>query len=687
MSMHIVDWIILFAFIVFITAMAIYTKRFTRSVVDFLSAHRVAGKYLLGIGDDMASFGAITMVAMFEVYYKAGFTAIWWQNMILPVTVILAMTGFIQYRYRETKAMTMGQFFEMRYSKKFRTFAGLLAFLSGIINFAIFPSVGARFFQYFMGLPTDYIWTLGSFHIDIVYLILLSTLIAISLAFTLLGGQIAVMVTDFIQGTFLNIIFVVIGFFILFTFSWDQISSALLTAPPNASMINPMQSGDVENFNISFFLIMAFGYIYNFMAWQGGQGYYGAARSPHEARMGRVVSKLRSTTQNFPLVLLAIAAFTLLHNVDFAKQAANIHAILNTVESEQLRSQVTVTVAISQLLPVGLFGVFAAVIFSAFVANHDTYLHSWGVIFIQDALIPIRQILFKKSEPLSPKEHMRWLRISVIGVAIFIFVFSLLFEVKQDILMYFALTGSVFLSWAGSVIIGGLYWKYGNTKGAWAAAIIGLVLALLGWFAIYQWDISKAVLQSMGVWEGLINRWPEFNGAKFPINAQILYFYSMLITIATYVSVSLITGRKEKFDLNAMLNRDPEDSSKTKQSFMTIVKQNAKEMFGMDEEFTFADKAMFIFSYGYIFFFFGIFLIGTIYALDTDIADSIWLEYWQFYLWFVVILSAIITIWLALGGYRDLFEMFRRLKHAKRDDYDDGTVNKKNSQKLNETGQ
>ncbi len=677
MFMHWVDWIILFAFIAFISFAAYYTKRFTRSVVDFLSAHRVAGKYLLGIGDDMASFGAITMVAMFEVYYKAGFTAIWWQNMILPVTVILAMTGFIQYRYRETKAMTMGQFFEMRYSRKFRTFAGLLAFFAGIINFAIFPSVGARFFQYFMGLPTNNFITIGALQIDVVYLILLVTLISISLAFTLIGGQIAVMVTDFIQGTFLNIIFVIIGFYILFTFGWEQISSALLSAPHNASMINPMSSGDVDNFNISFFLIMAFGFIYNFMAWQGGQGYYGAARSPHEARMGRVVSKLRSTTQNFPLVLLAIAAFTLLHNVDFSAQAAKVNVILNNIGSEQLRSQVTVTVAISQILPIGLFGVFAAVIFSAFVANHDTYLHSWGVIFIQDVLIPIRQIVFKNSEPLSPKEHMRWLRTSIVGVAIFIFIFSLLFEVKQDILMFFALTGSVFLSWAGSVIIGGLYWKYGNTKGAWAAAIVGLTLAIIGWFAIYQWDITQSVLQSIGLLNPLVDRWPEFAGDKFPINAQILYFYSMLITIAVYALVSYITGKNNPFDIESMLNRKAIDKNKPKEKFIDIVKSNAKEMFGWDKEFSFVDKAMFVFSYGYIFIFFGIFLIGTIYAMNTDVIDSVWLSYWQFYLWFVVILSAIITIWLAIGGYRDLFEMFKRLHIAKRDDDDDGTIKSK----------
>ena len=49
--------------------------------------------------------------------------------------------------------MTLAQFFEMRYSRSFRVFAGLVAFLSGIINYGIFPGVAARFFIALCGFP------------------------------------------------------------------------------------------------------------------------------------------------------------------------------------------------------------------------------------------------------------------------------------------------------------------------------------------------------------------------------------------------------------------------------------------------------------------------------------------------------------------------------------------------------
>lgn len=670
--MHWIDWTIIILMIGGISSVAVGTKKYMRSVADFLSANRCAGKYLLGVADGMAALGAISIIAIFEMGYKAGFTASWWQMMLYPISMIIASTGWVQYRFRQTRALTMAQFFEMRYSRSFRVFSGMLGFVSGIINFGIFPAVGGRFFQYYCGLPALLV-ELGGTEVDLVYMTVMAVLLVISLGFTFLGGQIAVMVTDFIQGMFVTIVFVLLGFYMMFfLFDWQVILDTLVRfAPADASMVNPMKTSGVDNFNLIYFLIAAFVSFYAYMAWQGSQGYNSSARSPHEARMGRVIGQLRTVTQTLPLILLPVCAFVFMHNPGFADSARGAHDILAGIGNEQLRSQLTVTVASSQFLPVGLLGLFAAVMLAAFISTHDTYLHSWGTIFIQDVVMPVRQ-RYKGDTPIASNVHIRWLRISIIGVCIFVFFFSLLFNQRQDIYMFFALTGTIYLGWAGSAIVGGLYWKRGTTKGAWASAILGVLLAVGGWFLIYRWESSQILFSRFfpRVWSSLAETWPALLADKCPVNAQVLFFWTIVVTILTYVVVSLLDGKV--FDMDQLLHRGKyaveEDVSKEKE----IQPQRRRDLFG--KEFSLGDRIMVVISYAYILLFFAIFLIGTIYMLSTDISDELWGTFWWVFSIIILLMTTAITIWISIGGVKNLRELFITLRTLKRDAHDDGTV-------------
>jgi len=102
-------------------------------------------------------------------------------NISTPVALVMVLAGWVSYRYRETRVFTLAQFFEVRYSKSFRVFAGILGWVSGIINFGIFPAVGARFFVYYCGLP-EYVPYLGISSYAFVMLLL----IGISLFFVFL---------------------------------------------------------------------------------------------------------------------------------------------------------------------------------------------------------------------------------------------------------------------------------------------------------------------------------------------------------------------------------------------------------------------------------------------------------------------------------------------------------------------
>ncbi len=672
--MHLIDWSILVGMLIVISYVAYTTKKHTRSVADFLSANRCAGKYLLAVADGISCLGAISIVAMFELYFKAGFSAVWWATMLLPFGVIIALTGWIQYRYRQTRVLTMAQFMEIRYSRRFRVFAGIMAFISGILNFGIFPAVGGRFFQYFCGLPA-YMVSIGFMEIDLTYATIMFLLLAVSLAFTFMGGQIAVIVTDFLQGAFCNIAFCIIAAYLLFwRFDWSQMMTAFATAPADASLINPAHSGGTDNFNPTYFMVGLVGAFLNFMAWQGSQGYFSSAESPHAARMGRVIGAFRPIIQTLPIVLLALGAYTLMNHADFATEAAEVQGVLDTIDNPKIQTQQAVTVAVTRILPTGLLGIFAAVMLAAFISTHDTYLHSWGSIFIQDVVLPIRQSWRGDNEPMSPKAHLWLLRFSILGVAVFIFFFSLLFKQEQDILMFFALTGTFFLGWAGWAICGGLYWRFGNVTGAWVAAIVGLVLSIGGWFLTYSWWRCQVMcaLVFPEWWEQALASYPWLAGEKCPFSAQILYFWSMVITGIAYVGVSLATGRRA-FNMDRMLHRgefavEGDAASGPPKRGLAALR--------MDKQFSWDDKIMYGFSLLYVLAFFGVFITGTVafVVFKKELSDLFWGQLWWGYSVVMLAAGIGITIWLTVGGVLDFRKLFRTLSQVRRDIDDDGTV-------------
>ena len=188
-----VDWLIVFIVLAGMIFSVNLSKGLMKSVTDFLSAGRTAGRYLIAVSSGIAGLGAISVVMFLEMGYVAGFSLAWWGLSQGIIILMLTMSGWVIYRFRSTRCLTLAQFFEKRYSRRFRIFTGIVAFTAGIINFGIFPAVGAQFFISYCGLP-DYVMGVS------VYPLLMIVLLGISLYFVYTGGQIAVIIADFFQG-------------------------------------------------------------------------------------------------------------------------------------------------------------------------------------------------------------------------------------------------------------------------------------------------------------------------------------------------------------------------------------------------------------------------------------------------------------------------------------------------------
>ena len=688
MNLHLVDWLIVFVALVGMFYSVSFSSGLMKSVTDFLSAGRTAGRYLISVSSGVAGLGAISVVMFLEMGYIAGFSLAWWGLSQGIIILMLTMSGWVIYRFRSTRCLTLAQFFEKRYSRKFRIFTGIVAFTAGIINFGIFPAVGAQFFISYCGLPESFI---GIPVFPLVMIILLS----ISLYFVYTGGQIAVIIADFFQGIFATFVLIVVVLYLFFSVGWDQVSHSLEQTPlklakeeitklqddeaymklsdqekekrkneidekyENSSRINPFKTSNVEDFNFWYFLIGIIGIMYGTMGWQGSQAYNSSAKSAHEAKMGSVLAGFRGLPQGLFFLLVPVLIYVFMNHADYASVAASVELSLQDLETDTLRSQMRGPIVLSTVLPIGLLGAFAALMVAAFISTHDTYLHSWATILVQDVIMPFRE------KPFDKDTHLKVLRYAILGVAVFIFFFSLLFQQNQAIALFFAITAAIFAGGSGAVIIGGLYWDKGTTKAAWTAIIIGAFISVSGVLVkqiSVEWlNDTSSYVQLKNILEFIRN-----------INGQEYWGISMGASAFAYVVVSVLDN-SEPFNMDKLLNRGKYAIEGEKK----IVNENTElgwKIFLMGEEFTKGDKLIYILNYVWTGIWTLVFIVGTIYNLSNEVSDASWMFFWRNYIYIFIVISLVIIVWFTVGGFHDLKIMMDKLKTEKRDHHDDGWV-------------
>ncbi len=640
--MQLIDWLLICLPLAGLLFVALYTRKYMKGVADFLSGGRMAGRYLLAVAKGEQGVGAVVFVALFEMISKSGFILAWWGWLSVPVTLIVGISGWVIYRFRETRALTLAQFFEVRYSKPFRVFTGFLGFAAGMANFGIIPIVGARFMTYFLGLPQTlslFGWVIPT-HIP-----LMALLLGITLALTLSGGLITLMITNCLEGITSMVLFLVIIASLLMMFSWVEISQVLQNQPAGQSLLNPFDSMGLKDFNIWYVLMGLFGAVYRTMAWQNQGAYTTAAVTAHESRMGGIMANWKGLGNGAVITLLAVCAMTYLAHPDFAVQSVAAKAEISQIAEPQLQAQMSLPIAVVHMLPMGIKGLLCIILLMGVFGGDGTHLLSWGSLFIQDVIVPLRK------KPFPPKEHIRLLRWAMTGVAVFAFLFGCFFKQTEYIAMWWVVTESLYVGGAGVAIIGGLYWKKGTTAGAWAGLLTGSGLVTSGIIARQIW------------------------GEGFPLNGAQISFFGSIAACLVYGLVSVLTCR-ENFNMDRMLHRGVY-AVESEKIFQTKSKKHVTwgKLIGLDEHFTFGDKLLAGGLFGWSMIWFGVFVVGTIWNLIAPWPITVWSNFWFVVGIGIPVFFAFVTaIWFTWGGVRDMRLFFRRLREERVDDLDNGMV-------------
>ena len=573
------DWIIVAFFLILVIGMGIYSMRYVRGITDYLACGRVCGRYVISVADVANGLALITMIGAVEAGYKSGFAYGFWGSISTPVVMFLSLSGFVFYRFRQTKAMSFGQFIEMRYSRRLRIFASTLRSVSEMLANMILPSLAGRFFICFLNLP-DFYYVCG-IRIS-TFLTVMIICLSLSISMILLGGSVTLVITDTIQGLVAYPVLAIFVVFVFCKFSWsNEVLPVLMDRTGGESFLNPYEVQNLRDFNLVYVLVALFSVVFNRGIGLGAGGGTSAAKSPHEQKMAGVLGTWRGGFMGIFYIVLVLMVIVFMNHKNFAKEATesrkelsirtvnqmiadpvlrdkviaktqtvpvHSHTIgkdpalslklnldtpyLNAVaeaakenpesgldgkvpEFSTLYHQMMLPAVLRKLLPPGLMGLFCMLVILMIISTDDSRIMSASLTLSQDLMLP----LFRK--PPNPKQHIAMIRIVTVLVGLFFLCGSLFMSQLEYVNLFVMIMYGLWSAGAGIVVLGGLYTRFGTTQGAWSALFSGSGMMLAGVLIQRNWaGMVYPWLEKMN-WTASADRIMQFLSS--PLNPYVVW--------------------------------------------------------------------------------------------------------------------------------------------------------------------
>ncbi len=431
MNFHLIDWIIVFAYLAATMAAGLYGKRYISGLGDFLVAGRSLGTYI-GIATLAATeIGTITFMYYAQLGFRTGYASFINGLIAGLVMIFIGRTGFLVKKMRAMGIMTVPEFFEQRYSRKLRLLTGVLVAIGGILNMGVFLKVEGTFLLLISGLSRDYLKEM------------MTGILVLELLYTVLGGMVSIVITDFIQFVFLGIGTVLITGFTIYKAGWEHMYQAVLTNrgdPGFSPITNPDYGWGFIIFQILLWLAVD-------TCWQTTAMRTFSTKDPETSRKVFSWTGFIFLGRGMMPMLWGIGALALL--------------------GPQVDSLEAMPIMISKILPVGVLGLVTAGMLAATMSVNSSYLLGWSAVIAQDVIGPVRKT------PLSPKGQVRLNRVTNLCVSLFVLFWGIWYTLPGPVYYYLNITATIFLAGAFAAVTGGLYWSRANTVGGYSAMLAG----------------------------------------------------------------------------------------------------------------------------------------------------------------------------------------------------------------------
>lgn len=450
------DWGIVGVYLVASLIVGILVNRHVKDMASYIGAGRAVGARLGIAAMAGTEMGLITVMYSAQKGFVGGFAAFHIAVASGVVALVVGLTGFMVYRLREMRVLTIPEFYERRFGRRTRILGGVMLTFGGILNMGLFLKVGSMFIVGVTGLSQ----TGGALKVVMVSLLLFV------LVYTVLGGMISVVITDYIQ-------FVILSFGLLLTsglaiahLGWGNIFETV-SSEMGSKGFNPFESEG--EFGVEYVIWMAFLGIVNCGIWPTSVARALAMESPEAVKRQFAWSSVSFTIRFMIPYFWGICAF-----VFILTAAPDLKGAFFPEEGVAAADNLyAMPIFLGRILPAGVIGLVTAAMIAAFMSTHDSYLLCWSSVITQDIVAPLRK------EGLSAKGRILLTRILIVAIGLYVLWWGLFYEGEDDIWDYMAVTGAIYFTGAFAVMFCGLYWKKASSTGAVLALLAGST-AILG---------------------------------------------------------------------------------------------------------------------------------------------------------------------------------------------------------------
>lgn len=430
------DWIIVFIYLVLASFVGVAARRRIANFADFLVAGRRVRLYLAVASLVGTELGLVTMMYFAEQGFRYGFAALVIGVIWSAAYLFIGSTGFVVERVRELEILTITEYFQMRYSRGVRVLGALLLVIAGVLSLGVFLKLGAVFIVHFTNIPPT------ALHLT------MTILVVVLLVYTVLGGMVSVVVTDYMQFIVLTVSMILATAFVVMDRGALGIFEQAQTLFGSRAL-NPISHPEYGWTFVFYWAVFA---ISGCVLWQPVAQRVLSSEKP----------ELNKTIFRFTgLMFLGRAFIPILWGIGAA--------IYLGAQSD---ASAAMPRYLSDILPIGVLGFLAAGMFAALMSTHDSYLLAWSSVIVQDLIAP-----FRKSG-VSDSGRLHLTRGLIVLIGTLMLVFGIWHELKESAFRYLLDVTTIYYAGGLPVLVAGLYWKRANTLGAYLAFVFGAILPL-----------------------------------------------------------------------------------------------------------------------------------------------------------------------------------------------------------------